>query len=131
MPVGLSDHDNSTAQLIISIALGANSVEKGVMSDRAWKEGVSDSAHCIPISQLDMYMHDMYSAQNGMQVNLEALHDRQSSKQVRNGLYARVNIEADTILEKNHLVSMMPEKGIQASKINNAIGSKVNKKIEG
>lgn len=130
LPVGLSDHDNSNYQVIMSMALGVASVEKGVMSDRAWKEGVSDSAHCIPISQLDSYMHDMYLAKNGMQVNVEALHDLQSSKQIRNGLYAGVDIEAGTILEKKHLMSMMPENGIQASEIYNAIGSTVNKKIE-
>ena len=66
LPVGLSDHDNTTSQALLSLGLGVVNVEKGVMSERAWNEGVSDSAHCIPISRLNDYLDTVLKAERGM-----------------------------------------------------------------
>lgn len=128
--VGLSDHDSKHLQAAMAIALGAASVEKGVMSDRAWKAGVSDSAHCVPISMLDAYLDDLYTAKNGMRIMVDALHDPSSSKQIRAGLYAAADIEKGVKIERHHLTSMMPEIGIQASKIYSAIGSTAERRIK-
>jgi len=125
LPVGLSDHDNSTNQALLSLGLGAMNIEKGVMSDRAWSEGLSDSAHCIPISKVDTYIDTVMTAKNGLEYNPDALYRPDHAQNTRSSLYANNDIKSGSIIARSDLLSLAPEIGIKSSKINSVIGLKV------
>jgi len=129
-PVGLSDHDNTTNQALLSLGLGVLNIEKGIMSDRAWNKGVSDSAHCIPISKLDDYLSTIITARNGLQFNPDFLHNADHAKKTRSGLYAKTDIEAGSVIIKEDLVSLIPEMGVKANEIYNVVGLRIINKIQ-
>ena len=130
LPVGLSDHDNTTNQALLSLGLGVLNVEKGIMSDRAWGEGVSDSAHCIPISKLNDYLDTVLTAELGLHHNQQALFSHERAKNTRSGLYAGVDIDAGSVLKKGDIVSLIPQIGIPANEVYDVIGLKVVGKIK-
>jgi len=130
LPVGLSDHDNTTNQALLSLGLGVVNIEKGIMSDRAWNEGVSDSAHCIPISKLSEYLDTVLIAKNGLNYNQKSLFSSDHAGKTRSGLYAKADIEAGSIIKKKDVVSLIPQIGIGANEIYNVLGLKVIDKIK-
>jgi sialic acid synthase SpsE len=130
LPVGLSDHDSNTNQAILSLGLGAINIEKGIMSDRAWLEGISDSAHCIPISKLNNYLDTIITAKDGLEYNPDALFKNSQAKNTRSGLYALNEIKAGTVITKECLISLIPELGVGANELYDVIGLKVIKDIQ-
>jgi len=130
LPVGLSDHDNTTNQALLSLGLGVVNIEKGVMSDRAWGEGVSDSAHCIPISKLDEYLDTVLTGELGLHHNQQALFSLEHAIKTRSGLYANVDIEAGAVIDKSDIVSLIPQIGIAANEVYDIVGLQVVDKIE-
>jgi len=125
LPVGLSDHDNDTNQALLSLGLGVVNIEKGVMSNRAWSEGVSDSAYCIPIEKLNSYLDTVLLAKNGLEYNSDAIHDFDHAGKIRSGLYAKHNLKEGHIITKGDILSLVPELGVKSSELYNVIGLRV------
>ena len=125
LPVGLSDHDCTTNQALIALGLGVVNIEKGVMSRRAWSEGVSDSAHCIPISSLNEYLDTVLMSEQGMRRNTKSLFNEERAKVTRSGLYAGVDLEAGAVIKKEDIVSLIPQIGIPANEMSDVIGSQL------
>jgi len=123
--VGLSEHSNSHEQALIAIGLGAESIEKGVMSEKKYQDGVSDSGHCIPISHLSLYYEKVHDA-------FESLVARNTliSLKPNTGVYAARNLPDNHVIGPNDVIVKYPCNGLSSSEWHLLIGKSLNKKVQ-
>ena len=124
LKVGLSEHSNSHEQALIAIGLGAESIEKGVMSENKYRDGVSDSGYCIPISQLSAFSEKVHRAFK----SLKTLETR-PSLEPDTGVYAARNLPVSHVIGPNDVIVKYPCKGLSSSKWHSVIGKSINKKV--
>ena len=111
LEVGLSEHSASINQSLLSIGTGISFIEKGIMIDSERDRGISDSAHCLPLSLYSSWHSTIHESMKAFDSS------RQKSFCIDNKLIlvARQSISLGQQLTPSNTYCMYGENGLSSS----------------
>lgn len=110
-PVGLSDHHVGDEMLYAAVALGAHSVEKGIVPDEIRDD--QDVFHALPISKFADALGKIQRIQIALGKNMRSDLTRDSKKHpYRMGLIAKQDIASGDVFTLENVGFAFPAKGI-------------------
>ncbi len=124
--IGLSDHTNDIISSLLSLPYGVVAIEKHFKINNKFR--TPDSTFSITPDQLFKLKKDsnaIYKSLKKKNNNSEKI-----SIKLRRSIFAKENIEKNTILTRKNIETFRPLVGICASKYFEILGKKVNKKIK-
>jgi N,N'-diacetyllegionaminate synthase len=130
VPVGLSDHTTCSTAAIMSVALGAEVVEKHITQDNSLK-GPDHRASLNP-RDFKKFVNDIRNAEKalGEYSKKPSKVEIKNIKNTRRGVVAKFDIKKGTILKENLLTSKRPYRDFQPFEIKKLIGKKVNQNLK-
>jgi len=110
-PVGLSDHHVGDEMLYAAVALGAHSVEKGIVPDEMGDD--QDVFHALPISKFALTLQKMHRIKIALGSSMRENLSRDSKKHpYRMGLIAKKDIACGDVFTLDNVGFAFPAKGI-------------------
>ena len=126
--VGLSDHYNGNEMLYASIALGANTIEKGIISSKTKDD--QDVYHALNIEdfyEVNKKCKDIFLALGN---SIRKLKKNEPRHEYRMGLIAKEFIAKNTIINLNKISFAFPKIGIPVEKTEWVVGKKAKNNIQ-
>jgi N-acetylneuraminate synthase/N,N'-diacetyllegionaminate synthase len=129
--VGYSDHTEGTVALETAAAMGAEVLEFHFTDDR---NGKTFRDHKVSLTQNEVHalIERIEKLKNLMgnseKKPLEIEGDHRTS--FRRAVYPKVDIEANTVLDENHLTVLRPAHGIPSENYYDVLGKKVTKSFK-
>lgn len=109
-PVGLSDHHAGEEMLYAAVALGAHSVEKGIVPDDMGED--QDVFHALPVSMFEEVLAKCQGIQIALGSNMRYLQRDSRKHPYRMGLVASTDMPRGEILNLSNVRFAFPAKGI-------------------
>jgi len=126
--VGLSDHYNSDLMMYASIAIGANTVEKGIKSKEIKND--QDVYHAIDIEDFKRVNQNCQNIKIALGEKIRVLKKNEQRHLYRMCIVAKQNLNKGLILKPNHLTFALPQKGIPVERYDYILGKKLNKNLK-
>ena len=126
--VGLSDHHHGNEMLYAAIALGATTVEKGIISSE-----IKDDQDVYHALNIDDFKHVNQQCKNifyAMGKEKRDLKKNDPRHSYRMGIVANRNIKKGTKIDLSMLSFSFPKKGIPVEDSNKIYGKKIGKNIK-
>lgn len=109
-PVGLSDHHAGEEMLYAAVALGAHSVEKGIIPDDMGED--QDVYHALPVSMFEEVSAKCRRIQIALGDNMRYLRRDSKKHPYRMGLVASRDVSRGEVLNLTNVRFAFPAKGI-------------------
>ena len=124
--IGLSDHTNDIISSLLSLSYGVVAIEKHFKINDKFK--TPDSTFSITPDQLYKLKKDSISIYKSLEKKNN--NSEKISIKLRRSIFAKKDIEKNTIMTRENIETFRPLVGICASKYFKILGKKVNKKIK-
>ena len=128
LTVGLSDHHSSDEMLYAAVALGANSIEKGIVPNLIKED--QDVGHALSIKEFQTVNKKCINIFKALGNKRRFLKPNSPRHNFRMCIVSSKKIEKNEKLAKKNLSFAFPIKGIEAEFYKDVIGKKINKKIK-
>ena len=127
--VGLSDHSLGIGVSVASIILGASVIEKHLTFNR--NDGGVDSAFSLEPFEFKMLVEETFRAWQALgSIKYGPLPLELSCYSYRPSLYFIEDITAGTVLQKEHISSLRPNKGLPPKDVTKILGCKLIKDVK-
>jgi sialic acid synthase SpsE len=129
LPIGLSDHTESSLAAAVAISKGATWIEKHFTLDRG-SEGF-DHAYAMEPDMLATYIADVRAAERSVEPPLRKLRDAERTvmQRARRAIYAATDLEAGTVLSAENVIVVRPEGPLNAGDFDRVMGSRLSKPL--
>jgi N,N'-diacetyllegionaminate synthase len=129
LPVGLSDHTDTSIAAAVALSKGASYFEKHITLDKS-QEGF-DHAYALEEADFTQYVKDINDTYEALQHHDEKLSDEEMNvrKRARRSLYAARNLQPGEILKPEDILIVRPEGPMRPGDADKIIGLKSVKHI--
>jgi N-acetylneuraminate synthase/N,N'-diacetyllegionaminate synthase len=130
LPVGYSDHTLGTLASLAAVALGAVMVEKHFTLSR--KLPGPDHFYAVEPNELKAMVEGIRAVEKmrGTPIKKPVKAEREIRKLARRSVFAKVDIPAGSIIEKEMLVTLRPAIGLEPKYLESIVGKKAKKTIK-
>tara|TARA_Y100000591_G_C21701460_1_gene628506 strand:- start:67 stop:1011 length:945 start_codon:yes stop_codon:yes gene_type:complete len=127
LTVGLSDHHSGNEMLYAAIALGANSVEKGIISNL--NKDDQDVHHALSIKEFEEVNKKCINVYKALGKSRRFLSARTPRHNFRMCIISSRNIKKNEKLSEANLTYAFPVKGIEAEFLKKILGKRLKKQV--
>ena len=129
VPVGLSDHTIGIGVAVASIAFGVCIIEKHLTFDR--KDGGVDSAFSMEPEEFQLLTEESLKAWQALGgISYGPLPSEKTSYSHRPSLYFVEDIAAGTVVQREHMSSLRPNKGLPPKDIERLVGKQLKSAVK-
>jgi N,N'-diacetyllegionaminate synthase len=126
LPVGYSDHTESSVSAIAAVALGATWLEKHMTLDRKTPKGF-DHAYAMEPRMLAAYIRDIRAAEAALAVQSPKVGAGEAKvrERARRGLFATADLQPGHVLQHSDMIAVRPAGPYTPADIETLIGRKL------
>ncbi|MDX1959914.1 MAG: N-acetylneuraminate synthase family protein [Leptospiraceae bacterium] len=130
-PIGYSDHTLGTDAVIAAVTLGARIIEKHFTIDKNYSD-FRDHKLSADIMEMQLLVKSIRRIEKMFGVKNKTIQacEEEGIKSSRRSVYSKTEIEQNTILTENNIISLRPNNGISTESELDFIGKKAKIKIE-
>jgi len=123
LPVGFSDHTETSLAACMALSLGATWFEKHFTEDRG-QVGL-DHAHAMEENGLKKYINDLRASNKALELKKTKVGEAElfTRKRARRSLYAAIDIKPGELITEKQILIVRPENLMDAADIDLIVGS--------
>jgi sialic acid synthase SpsE len=130
LPVGLSDHTESSLAAVIGVSKGVTWIEKHFTLDRSLPG--FDHAYAMEPDDFAAYVKDIRASEAACQQKIDKIGEAESvvKSRARRSLYASRNLEAGEILGIDDVLIVRPENALAPNDLNKILGKQLARSVQ-